>query len=203
MCSRRCCVSSFPKEVFSSRTSEDGRSKPSKLKAKELRSPGTSCGTLFRSECWAPGGPCTLFSLVGRPRQVARILDAAIDFMTNVIPSMVPGFLLEGRQYFASVATAAGSVCVPWRFSTGGGRLGKVKEDLLEMLPHFPGMLLVTPQFSSLPARPKLPTLPFGSCPCRAQSSVSFGVLSLQCGVTGPAQVGTVPVHRYEAEISS
>lgn len=47
---------------------------------------------------------------------VARILDTAIDFMTNVIPSMVPGFLLEG------------------------GRLGKVKEDLLEMLPHFPGM---------------------------------------------------------------
>eukprot|EP00439_Symbiodinium_sp_Y106_P060079 s2916_g8.t2 len=47
---------------------------------------------------------------------VARILDTAIDFMTNVIPSMVPGFLLEG------------------------GRLGKIKEDLLEMLPHFPGM---------------------------------------------------------------
>ena len=32
-----------------------------------------------------------------QPCQVARILDTAIDFMTNVIPSMVPGFLLEGR----------------------------------------------------------------------------------------------------------
>ena len=30
--------------------------------------------------------------------EVARILDTAIDFMTNVIPSMVPRFLLEGRD---------------------------------------------------------------------------------------------------------
>ncbi|CAJ1377375.1 unnamed protein product [Effrenium voratum] len=47
---------------------------------------------------------------------VGRILDGAIDLMTNVIPSMVPGFLLQG------------------------GKLARIKEELLEMFPHFQGM---------------------------------------------------------------
>eukprot|EP00931_Biecheleriopsis_adriatica_P066385 TRINITY_DN40760_c0_g1_i1.p1 TRINITY_DN40760_c0_g1~~TRINITY_DN40760_c0_g1_i1.p1 ORF type:complete len:738 (-),score=146.31 TRINITY_DN40760_c0_g1_i1:36-2249(-) len=52
----------------------------------------------------------------GQRRTVGKVLDMAIDFMTNVVPSMMPSFMLEE------------------------GRLEKVKKELLEMFPHFRGM---------------------------------------------------------------
>ena len=74
MCSRRCCVSSFSKLVLcGSGTSEDGRSKPSKSKAKELRSPGRSCGTLL--------GPSagSHWVEIGRVRNPATALPGCAD----------------------------------------------------------------------------------------------------------------------------
>ena len=49
--------------------------------------------------------------------QVARILDTAIDFMTNVVPSMVPKFLLEGRalRFRQSVCMSGASHCMVLR----------------------------------------------------------------------------------------
>lgn len=53
--------------------------------------------------------------LESQRHSVGRILDTAIDFLSNVVPSMLPS-------------------------SLQGGKLLKIKEELLDMFHHFPGM---------------------------------------------------------------
>ncbi|CAK9077434.1 unnamed protein product [Durusdinium trenchii] len=60
--------------------------------------------------------PLKRAQLASQRSSIARILDTAIDFLTNVVPSMVPAWLLEG------------------------GRLMKIKDEILEMFHHFPAM---------------------------------------------------------------
>jgi len=58
-----------------------------------------------------------LTQLESQRKSVGKILDTAIDFLSNVVPSMV------------SVTSLL-----------QGGKLAKIKEDILEMFHHFPGM---------------------------------------------------------------